>query len=130
MAFRRSFLRALLHAAVSAAIAIGVPACNHHDAPPTPTHATDHASTVSSTGLACSATGEGRRTQACQPIVMVVRHAEDASSPANAHYLTDAGKNHAQLYVSLVHDYVYGNTHGLGAAGAEVCVCPVGKVIS
>jgi len=76
----------------------------------------------------CSAGSAYRAAVACTPAVMVVRHAEDTSS--GPHALTDAGNNHANLYVSLVDDYVFGKAHGLGAAGAQVCVCPVGKVLA
>ncbi len=82
----------------------------------------------SAVALDCSAGSAYRAAVACTPAVMVVRHAEDTAS--GPHALTEAGENHADLYVSLVDEYVFGKAHGLGPAGADVCVCPVAKVVA
>jgi hypothetical protein len=66
----------------------------------------------------------------CTPAVMVVRHAEDQDNPAGgADILSAEGKIHAGLYPKLFRDYV-AETHGVGPAGADATVCPIGRVIA
>lgn len=77
----------------------------------------------------CEPNSVYRATNACEPVVMVIRHAEDGGINGE-HFLTDSGKRHAELYITLFKDYVYSNSHGFGTGGSEVCVCPVGKIIS
>jgi hypothetical protein len=66
----------------------------------------------------------------CTPAVMVVRHAEDESNPSGgADILSSAGTTHAGLYPKLFRDYL-AKTHGVGPGGAQVSVCPIGKIIA
>ena len=66
----------------------------------------------------------------CTPTVMVVRHAEDESNPSGgADILSSAGKKHAALYPKLFRDYL-AETHSIGPGGADVSVCPIGKIIA
>lgn len=88
----------------------------------------------SSTSNAISQTGvrkvaAGAETE-CTPAVMVVRHAEDVKNPAGgADILSVAGKQHAELYVKFFADYL-ATKHSVGPGGAEVTVCPIGKIIA
>lgn len=77
----------------------------------------------------CTKNSAYRASNVCSPIVMVIRHAEDGGENGE-HYLTDAGKNHSNLYVKLFSDYVYGKAHSVGNGGKEVCVCPIKKIIA
>src|SRR4051794_2016192 len=61
---------------------------------------------------------------------MGVRHAEDGPNPSGgADILSDVGKKHRDLYPKLFRDYL-ATTHGIGAGGADVSVCPIGKIIA
>ncbi len=61
---------------------------------------------------------------------MVVRHAEDEANPAGgADILSAVGKEHAALYKELFRKYL-AKPHSIGPAGAEVSVCPIGKIIA
>jgi hypothetical protein len=66
----------------------------------------------------------------CTPAVMVVRHAEDEANPSGGpDILSSAGKTHAELYRKLFPDYL-AETHSIGPDGADVSVCPIGKIIA
>ena len=66
----------------------------------------------------------------CTPAVMVVRHAEDEANPAGgADILSAVGRRHAALYRELFRKYL-AKPHSIGPAGAEVSVCPIGRIIS
>jgi hypothetical protein len=66
----------------------------------------------------------------CTPAVMVVRHAEDEANPnGGPDILSSVGKRHAELYPKLFRDYL-AETHSIGPDGADVSVCPIGKVIA
>jgi hypothetical protein len=66
----------------------------------------------------------------CTPAVMVVRHAEDGPNPAGgADVLSAVGKKHASLYPELFRKYL-AKTHSIGPGGAQVSVCPIGKIIA
>jgi hypothetical protein len=63
---------------------------------------------------------------------MVVRHAEDEKAPnppGGPDILSAVGEKHARLYPKLFQKYL-AVTHGIGSGGAEVKVCPVGKIIA
>ena len=85
---------------------------------------------VSEGTLDCSAGSAYRAANACTPVVIVVRHAEDTSTSTVAHLLTTAGNNHAQLYINLIDDYVFAKSHKLSGTTAESCACPVGRVLA
>jgi len=75
-----------------------------------------------------SVTKEAGAAGACTPAVMVVRHAEDKANPdGGADILSEVGIAHAKLYPKLFEKYL-AKTHGIG--GAEVTVCPIGKIIA
>lgn len=66
----------------------------------------------------------------CTPVLMVVRHGEDQANPnGGADILSSAGERHAALYPMLFADYV-SDTHGVGPGGADVPVCPIGRIIA
>jgi hypothetical protein len=66
----------------------------------------------------------------CTPAVMVVRHAEDQKNPkGGADILSPAGIQHAKLYPQLFEKYL-ATPHAIGPGGADVTVCPIGKVIA
>jgi hypothetical protein len=66
----------------------------------------------------------------CTPAVMVVRHAEDEANPrGGADILSAVGRKHAALYPELFRKYL-AQTHGIGPGGADVSVCPIGKIIA
>jgi hypothetical protein len=66
----------------------------------------------------------------CTPTVMVVRHAEDERNPrGGADILSSVGKKHAALYPKLFRDYL-ARPHNVGPNGADVPVCPIGKIIA
>lgn len=68
--------------------------------------------------------------EGCTPAVMVVRHAEDGANPAGgADILSAVGRKHAALYPELFRKYL-AKPHSIGPAGAEVSVCPIGKIIA
>lgn len=68
--------------------------------------------------------------EGCTPAVMVVRHAEDEANPAGgADILSAVGRKHAALYPELFRKYL-AKPHSIGPAGAEVSVCPIGKIIA
>ena len=77
----------------------------------------------------CTQSSAYRASNACSPTVMVIRHAEDGGENGE-HYLTDAGMNHANLYINLFNSYVYGKAHSIGKGGEEVCICPIKKIIA
>lgn len=81
-----------------------------------------------SADAACSPQGDFRKTYGCMPVVFVIRHAEDTQ--AGHHDLTDVGQKHAELYIQLFQNYIWGNTHSVGKNKAQACVCPLGKIIS
>ncbi len=83
---------------------------------------------VSEGSLDCSAGSAYRAANACTPVVIVVRHAEDTTS--GPHLLTTAGNNHAQLYINLIDDYIFAKSHKLSVTTAESCACPVGRVLA
>lgn len=85
---------------------------------------------VSEGTLDCSAGSAYRAANACTPVVIVVRHAEDTSTETVPHLLTTAGNNHAQLYINLIDDYVFAKSHKLSGTTAESCACPVGRVLA
>ena len=85
---------------------------------------------VSEGTLDCSAGSASREANACTPVVIVVRHAEDTSTETVPHLLTTAGNNHAQLYINLIDDYVFAKSHKLSGTTAESCACPVGRVLA
>lgn len=87
------------------------------------------AATIEPRSVDCEQNSEYRTLNACEPVVMVIRHAEDEMKD-NEHVLTDAGKNHAELYIKLFNDYIFSNSRALGTGGLEVCVCPIGKIIA
>jgi hypothetical protein len=77
-----------------------------------------------------TATQEADAAGTCTPVVMVVRHAEDEANPnGGADVLSAVGKQHAALYPEMFHSYL-AEPHSLGVDGAEVTVCPIGKVIA
>jgi hypothetical protein len=63
----------------------------------------------------------------CVPVVMVVRHAEDANGPEPR--LTTGGKLHASLYPEMFESYM-SEAHSIGAGGVDAMPCPVGRVIA
>jgi hypothetical protein len=68
--------------------------------------------------------------QECTPAVMVIRHAEDEADPAGGpDILSAVGKEHAALYPELFAKYL-AKPHGIGPAGADVRVCPIGRIIA
>ncbi|RAP35700.1 hypothetical protein B1207_11470 [Legionella quinlivanii] len=83
---------------------------------------------VSAAESACSSSGAFRNANGCMPVVFVVRHAEDTAS--GPHALTAEGTKHAELYIRLFNDYIWGDTHSIGKDKSPACVCPVGKIIS
>lgn len=85
-------------------------------------------SNVWSSGPACSEQGDFRNTYGCMPVVFVIRHAEDTSS--GPHDLTAEGLKHAELYVMLFKNYIWGDTHSIGKDKSQACVCPINKIIS
>ncbi len=76
----------------------------------------------------CSAEGTFRTTNGCMPVVFVVRHAED--TPTGPHALTAEGAKHAQLYIMMFNNFIWENTRAVGKDKSQVCVCPIGKIIS
>ena len=75
-------------------------------------------------------TKKSNAAEVCTPAVMVIRHAEDGPNPAGgADILSAAGKRHAALYPELFRKYL-AKSHGIGHGGAEVSVCPIGKIIA
>ena len=62
------------------------------------------------------------------PVVFVIRHAED--TPSGPHDLTAEGQKHAELYIMLFNNYIWGDTHSLGKDKTQVCVCPIGKFMN
>lgn len=90
-------------------------------------------------GLALIATSRGdgvsRRAEGaesvCVPVVMVVRHAEDANGPEplRTPYLTVGGKLHASLYPQMFQSYM-SEAQSIGAGGVKALPCPVGRVIA
>jgi hypothetical protein len=90
-------------------------------------------------GLALIATSRGdgvsRRAEgaenACVPVVMVVRHAEDANKPDpdKTPYLTVGGKLHASLYPKMFESYM-SEAQSIGVGGVKALPCPVGRVIA
>ena len=76
----------------------------------------------------CSSKGSFRTTNGCMPVVFVIRHAEDTQS--GPHALTPEGIKHAELYVQLFKNYIWGDTHSVGVDKNQACVCPIGKIIS
>ena len=87
------------------------------------------AATLEPTNIDCEQNSEYRTRNACEPVVMVIRHAEDGGENGE-HFLTDSGKRHAELYIKLFNDYVFSNSRALGNGGLEICVCPIGKIIA
>ncbi|AUH73233.1 hypothetical protein [Legionella sainthelensi] len=83
---------------------------------------------VWSSDSACSPQGAFRNTNGCMPVVFVIRHAED--TPSGEHALTAEGKKHAELYVMLFKNYIWGDAHSVGKDKSQACVCPIGKIIS
>ena len=80
--------------------------------------------------VAFAATKKAGAAEECTPAVMVVRHAEDEANPAGgADILSAVGKEHAALYKELFRKYL-AKPHSIGPAGAEVSVCPIGKIIA
>ncbi|KTD41291.1 hypothetical protein [Legionella parisiensis] len=77
---------------------------------------------------ACSPQGAFRATNGCMPVVFVIRHAEDTQT--GPHNLTDIGWKHAELYVALFENYIWGDPHSVGKDKTQACVCPIGKIIS
>ncbi|MCE0721957.1 hypothetical protein [Legionella resiliens] len=77
---------------------------------------------------ACSPQGAFRNANGCMPVVFVIRHAEDTQS--GEHALTAEGIRHAELYVMLFKNYIWGGTHRIGKDKSHACVCPIGKIIS
>ena len=80
-------------------------------------------------GLA--AAKRARAAEECTPAVMVVRHAEDEANPAGhgPDVLSALGKEHAALYPELFEKYL-AKPEDIGPGGAEVKVCPIGKIIA
>jgi len=86
----------------------------------------------------CSKGSVQRRTTACMPVVLVVRHAEDTKE--GPHALTDIGKNHANLYGSpenkaqgiegMFDRYIFGSAYNFGMNKSLVCICPINRIIS
>ncbi len=76
----------------------------------------------------CSEQGTFRASNGCMPVVFVIRHAEDTAS--GPHALTPEGARHAQLYLMMFNNFIWGNTHSLGKDRSQACVCPIGKIIS
>lgn len=81
-----------------------------------------------SADFTCSPQGDFRKTYGCMPVVFVIRHAEDTQT--GPHDLTDVGQKHAQLYIQLFKNYIWGDTHSVGKDKAQACVCPIGKIVS
>ena len=85
--------------------------------------------------LVITSRDEGERANAadgaCVPVVMVVRHAEDANTPPpeSTPYLTVGGKLHASLYPQMFESYLSA-AHSIGAGGVDALPCPVGRVIA
>lgn len=75
----------------------------------------------------CHAGSDYRRLMSCEPVVMVIRHAEDGGENGQ-HYLTGPGLNHAKLYTTLFDSYIHGKSHEI--AGEDKCLCEIDKVIA
>ena len=72
----------------------------------------------------------GSMVGSCTPAVMVVRHAEDIALKAEPfHELSPSGRQHSALYPTMFSDFL-AQDRGVGAGGASVRLCPVGKVIA
>ncbi|MGL4206323.1 MAG: hypothetical protein ACRCRW_09445 [Aeromonadaceae bacterium] len=75
----------------------------------------------------CHAGSDYRKLMSCEPVVMVIRHAEDGGENGQ-HYLTAPGMNHAKLYVSLFDSYIHDKSHQI--AGEEKCICEIDNIIT
>jgi len=62
----------------------------------------------------------------CEPIVMVIRHAEDIDLPDGTHALSASGKIHADLYQNLFEQYMDESHHYT----VEKCACEIDKIIA
>lgn len=81
-----------------------------------------------SASAVCSQAGTLRNSNACMPVVFVIRHAEDTTS--GPHALTEEGQKHAELYVKFFENFIWGDAHHVGIDKSLACVCPIGKIIS
>jgi len=82
--------------------------------------------------MATSQTGSRAATSvsACTPTVMMMSDAENGGgSPAMQNELSPSGKQHAQLYPSMISHYL-AEPHELMSSDSAVTVCPVGKIIA
>ncbi len=63
---------------------------------------------------------------ACEPVVMVIRHAEDVDLADGSHVLSESGKIHALLYPQLFQKYIE-KSH---IYDVEKCACEIDKIIA